>query len=100
MSFLIDESAVRRILEKRSGNMYTVTASNLIDLAIDPSPPPLFPSGISSTVSVEMPHMSSETIGRLFELRQQIVESGTHLMTTEELDYEVAERKGRRLPGD
>jgi ribosomal protein L29 len=41
--------------------------------------------------------MSPETIGRLFELRQQIVESGARLMTTEELDYEVAERKGRLL---
>jgi hypothetical protein len=97
MSFLIDESAVRRISERKSGNTYTVTASNLIGLSIDPSPPPLFPGGIFSTVSAVAPQMSPETIGRLFELRQQIVESGARLMTTEELDYEVAERKGRLL---
>jgi hypothetical protein len=95
MSFLVDEIAVRRILEEKGGSTYTVTASNLVGFSIDSSLPPLFPSGVSSTVSVPIPHMSSETIGRLFDLRQQIVESGAHLMTTEELDHEVAERKGR-----
>jgi hypothetical protein len=99
MSFVIDESAIRRILEEARGSTYTVTASNLVDFSMDPYPLPLFPSGISGTVSVEMPYMSAETVGRLLELRQQIIGSGTHLMTTEELDREVDERKGR-LPGD
>lgn len=99
MLFQIDETAIRRILEEQRGNDYTVTACNLIDLSEVPHPPPPYSSGISGTVSVPMPHMSSETIGRLFELRQHIVGSGTHLMTTEELDHEIAERKGR-LSGD
>lgn len=97
MSFVVDEIAVRRILKERGRNTYTVTVSNVVAFPIDPSPPPLFPSCISGTVPVAMPHMSSETIERLFELRQQIVESGARLMTTEELDREVAERKGRLL---
>lgn len=95
MSFLIDESAVQRLFEESSGNHYAVTVSNIGLSVEEVSPLPLFPSAISSTVSVIPPSMSSETIGRLFDLRQQIVASGARLMTAEELDNEVAERKGR-----
>lgn len=94
MSFVIDESAIRRMLEEKGHDMYTVTASNPWQ------PPELgrpleFPSGISGTVSIELPFMSSETREKLLALRKGIIDSGLHLMTTEELDNEVAERKGR-----
>jgi hypothetical protein len=98
MSFVIDENAIQRFLEENSSTPYTVTVSN-VGSSIEDSPPPLLNSGVSSTVSATLPNMSSETIGRLLDLRQQIVASGAHLMTTEELDNEVAERKGR-LAGD
>jgi len=98
MSFVIDEDAIQRILEKQGVNAYTVTAFNL-GVPIEPSPVPLFPNGVSSTVSVALPNMSFETIEKLLDLRKRIVDSGSHLLTTEELDNEVAERKGW-LPGD
>jgi len=93
MSFLIDENAIRRILEKQTGSTYTVTTSNLGGIP-EPSPTQLFPSGIFSTSSVMPPHMSPETIERLLNLRQRIVASGAPLLTTKELDTEVSERKG------
>lgn len=101
MSFLIDEDAVRKLLEERAGNAYTVTASNLRVSPVDSPSNPVFSMGVSgTTVSVLMqPHMSLDTIGKLHEIRQRIVASGTHLMTTEELDSEISERK-RQLPGD
>jgi hypothetical protein len=91
MSFVIDESKVRRLLEKMGGKPYTVTASNL-GASVEHFPPPLFSSGVFSTVSAALPSMSSDTRDKLSDLRQRIVESGTRLMTTEELDSEIAER--------
>jgi hypothetical protein len=94
MSFVIDESKVRRLLEKTGGKAYTVTVSNL-GASVEHFPHPLFSSGVFSTVSAALPSMSSDTRDKLSDLRQRIVESGTRLMTTEELDNEIAERKGR-----
>jgi hypothetical protein len=95
MSLVIDEGALCRMLKEKGHDTYKVTASNL---GPPESGPPLeFPSGISGTVSIELPFMSSETREKLLALRHRIVDSGLHLMTTEELDNEVAERKGRLL---
>src|SRR5690242_1919264 len=102
MSFVIDENAVRRLLEEKGGaNTYTVTASNLLVSSMDPSPNPMFSMGIYGTTASAMmePRMSPETVERLRSLRQRIVESGSPLMTTEELDSEITQRK-RQLPGE
>lgn len=103
MSFVIDENAIRHILEQRqAGNGYTVTPSNLPAFPSTETLDPLFPMMVISgtTASIDLgPQMSSDTIARLRDLRQRIVESGSPLMTTEELDREISERK-KQLSGD
>jgi hypothetical protein len=92
MSFVIDDDAIRRMSETQA--TYTVTASNIVDmLAGGNAEAPAF--SIAGTVTLDAPSMSLDAINKLNQIRQQIVESGMHLMSTDELDHEVAERKGR-----
>jgi hypothetical protein len=91
MSFVIDEDAIRRMSE--TPVTYTVTASNIVGmLSGGTTEVPAF--NIAGTVVLDVPGMSLEAINRLHQIRQRIVESGMHLMSTDELDGEVAERKG------
>ena len=92
MSLVIDEDAVRRIAGEGKGDAYTVTALNLADFMTHRSPV-IYPSAVASTVTLELPSMSVDTVTRLLSIREQIVDSGSHLMSTTELDDEIAERK-------
>jgi hypothetical protein len=99
MSFVIDEDAVRQILE-RGSKSYTVTASNLRIASAEPAASHL-PLGMgiaSTTVSsfTLQPQMTPQTRERLFDARRRIEQSGARLLTTEELDNEIAERKGKQ----
>src|SRR5947207_745952 len=94
MSLVIDEAAVQRFAEANKCDAYTVTALNLIESAFDQSSDKLiYPSSVASTIALDLPNMSADTVKRLLSIRQQIVASGSHLMSTTELDNEVAERK-------
>ena len=94
MSLVIDENAVRRFSEEQKGDAYTVTALNLIERFGDQAAETvIYPSLVASTVPFDLPSMSAETVSRLLSIRQQIVDSGDHLMSTTELDDEIAERK-------
>jgi len=92
MSLMIDDDAIRRIAEEHKGDVYTVTVVNLVDYTNDQSPV-IYPTSVASTVTVEAPSMSTDIIGKLLGIRQQIVDSDSHLMSTTELDDEIAERK-------
>jgi len=94
MSFVIDEDEIRRILGKKIGNSYSVTALNLPVASTGESTGSFLRIGVSSTVSIESPSMSFETREKLLDIRRRIVESGAALMTTEQLDDEIRERKG------
>ena len=95
MSLVIDENAIRRLAEATKGQMYSVTALNLDEALPDRmSERTLYPSQVASTVPLGLRGMSTETVERLLAIRRQIVASGDRLMSTTELDDEVAERKG------
>ena len=92
MSLTIDDDAVQRIADEMKGEAYTVTALNLVEAMNDDAlilPPPT----VASTTALDPPSMSVDTIQKLLDIRRQIVDSGGHLMSTTELDDEVAERK-------
>jgi hypothetical protein len=94
MSLTIDEDAVREHAAKESGPTYIVKALNLV--APDDLPPVLLhPSSVASTASMPAPTMSAEIANRLLDLRQKIVQSGSRLLSTVELDREVAEHQTR-----
>ena len=97
MSFVIDETAIRKLMNEHR-RPYTVTSSNLTVTAGSAYALPMA-VGFSSTVSRPAARMSVDITARLFELRRQIVESGALLLTTEELDDAIDEGRRPQLFG-
>jgi hypothetical protein len=89
MSFTIDENKVNELLVAHP-EQYSITPINLAPITIESEAP-------SCAVYGTIPNAAPASIGdmkeRLLSLRRRIVESGVHLMTTEELDRETATRK-------
>ena len=94
MSFVIDDDRVRELL-RETVEQYVVTSTQVDAPSIEVELPS---ADVFGTVSMVPVSYSAEHLRETFlSIRRKIVESGSPLLTAEEIDHELDESRGPQL---